>query len=365
MAIADEFTKKEKRCFVQLRVPRRFSALAKECLPTMKQACAFEKIDVVDINNGAHYEEHDLETEHPTWQFLGCGVGRCAFKFKPKCVVKFARSAREHGTVIGGHPWDGVTGDQSNTYEVASYNLADEKVKNLLAPIIAHSPKADYKWIVVPMARTKKNDSLSYEQLESIESTIDSELSKMNAKCQDIHDENIGLLMDKYPVLIDYGFSVTCKRSAKKPSKARKVMKLGEFMPTHVSPKKPRKSPRSTIGKLGFFPDMPQHISPRSTGDFLEDLSKMAEGKLCAGNANCPTGQACVDNKCKKPTAGDVEAEVNNVMDKYWEIPRDARYELREQFQKNIEEARNLERQGFFLSAMDRIEIVKEMLKGT
>lgn len=228
----NEFQVAQTRCAVELRVPQQFATLARECAPTHEEACDFEKILVEDVNDNSG---RDIGSGFG-WERLGCGVGRCTYRWKPKCVVKFARSARrpttgEPNRVVGYGTFNGVTGEESNTYEVAAYNLADESVKKFLTPIVAHSPATvshGYKWIVAPMARTQKNDSLDYNKLDNIRSTIRSGLAKANAECEDIHYGNIGLLLDKYPVLIDYGFSVRCKR-AQRGSIAKAPRKLSEF----------------------------------------------------------------------------------------------------------------------------------------
>lgn len=115
--------------------------------------------------------------------------------------------------------------------------MAEDAVKKFLTPIIAHAPPNDshgYKWIVTPMARTKSNDSLDTDKMNSMMRQIRHGLEDANAHCEDMHYGNIGLLLDKYPVLIDYGFSVRCKRAqkgdavAKKEKAPRKLSEFGE-----------------------------------------------------------------------------------------------------------------------------------------
>lgn len=228
----NEFQVAQTRCAVELRVPQQFATLARECAPTHAEACDFEKVRVEEVNENSG---RDIAREFG-WTRLGCGVGRCTYRWKPKCVVKFARSARRPTTndpnnVVGYGTFNGVTGEESNTYEVAAYNLADEGVKKFLTPIIAHSPATvshGYTWIVAPMARTEKNDGLNFDRMDSIRKEIRAGLDKAHAECEDIHYGNIGLLLDKYPVLIDYGFSVRCKR-AQRGDIAKAPRKLSEF----------------------------------------------------------------------------------------------------------------------------------------
>lgn len=211
-----EFEKAVTRCGIALKVPREFREIAQECTPTHAEACKFESIDVEDVH---HYEGVNVARDNG-WNVLGCGVGRCTFKFKPQCVVKFARSARRPTTdrpnrVVGYGEFEGVTGEESNMYEVASYTLADPAVKKFLNPIVAHAPvgvQSGYKWIVQPLVKT--SDKLG-EKAYEVRDNIKAGLRAVNAECEDMHLGNIGLLMDKYPVLIDYGFSVRCKRVAR------------------------------------------------------------------------------------------------------------------------------------------------------
>lgn len=228
---APEFEQTVTRCAVGLRVPNQFRSLREECTPTHAEACGFENISVERV----HRNEGRSIADEQGWKRLGCGVGRCTFKFKPRCVVKFARSARRPTTtqpnrVVGYGEFNGVTGEESNTYEVASYELADEAVKNFLNPIIAHAPAGTqhgYKWIVQPLVKTERDLG---DNAGSVMSAVRAGLKKAHAECEDIHYGNIGLLLDKYPVLIDYGFSVRCKRIGKVSRKGEE-RKLAEFMP--------------------------------------------------------------------------------------------------------------------------------------
>lgn len=214
------------------------------------------KVEDVHANSG-----RDVASKYG-WTRLGCGVGRCAYKWKPKCVIKFARSGRRPITgnpnrVVGYGSFNGVTGEESNTYEVASFSLAEDAVKKFLTPIIAHSPPNDshgYKWIVTPMARTDRNDSLDRTKMDNMMRQIRQGLEDANAHCEDMHYGNIGLLLDKYPVLIDYGFSVRCKRAQKGDvAKQKAVRKLSEFGDTKHRGRHGLKRPRGAGIPMGVL----------------------------------------------------------------------------------------------------------------
>lgn len=219
-----ELARKFRRCSIEPRVPRKFSSASKVCAPTQKQACEFEGVEIEEV-----HRKEDLLTDQMGWlRLLGCGVGRCAYEFKKGCVVKFARGGRRNGELIGAKPWWGqpdYTGEDMNTYEVSSYAVAEDRVKDLLVPIVAHSPKAPYKWLVMPKAETE--DDFGKRKAENIVFEIEDMLDERNASCADLHGGNVGLLNGK-PVIIDPGFGVVCRRSPPKPR--RKTRKLKEFM---------------------------------------------------------------------------------------------------------------------------------------
>lgn len=203
---------KRGRCMIKLETPTRFKRATVKAMPTQAQACMFQKLPEIE----GETEASELAEKHG-WAFLGCGIHRCAVKYKKGGILKLAFNAEE--------------ARGANQYEVATYAIAEDKVKEVFTPVVAHSPT--FKWLVVPEARTMANDSLSWDKLRDIGHKIQEHLDSVGANCTDLHRGNLGLL-DNKPVIIDFGFGVVCKRREQAKPKERK---LREFIETRYPTK--------------------------------------------------------------------------------------------------------------------------------
>lgn len=247
---ASEFVvKKQDRCMVELKTPSKFRSSVKKAMPTRKEACEFEKMGAMSGNNQCYDEANGRN-----WKYLGAGIHRCAMKFKAGGIVKFA--------------FNSDYAIAANKYEVATYALADEGVKKYFMPVIAHSP--NYWWIVVPEARTSRNDSLDYDRLKRIGDNLERKLESMGASCTDLHEGNVGLLGNKQ-VIIDYGFGVVCKRKEFHKKERRKERRLSEFPMQHTP------SP---------FQQAMARAESRASGSAVPDLTRTQVSKAISENAD-------------------------------------------------------------------------------
>lgn len=326
---AEKKAEKVSRCYILPKVGAKWQHLSEKCAPTVEQACDFEKVNVTDMQGDlSDPYNHDLPQEFGEkrgWKWMGGGRGRETFQFKPGCVVKFARSDRVNGRVVGARPWEGfisaaqaegkhLTGTEQNTYEVATFNSCNESVKELMVPIIAHSPKPQYKWLVLPTARVKGDGLTPRIDWYEVVDYLERELPNRNATVVDLHEGNVGKL-EGNPVLVDYGFRTTCPPSKKTDKTIAK--KLSEFIPA----------------------------------------PKAVSGKKCVRNYECDYDEACVDNKCKKhPTKGDVDDEVHRVV-LLAEIGLNKSDE--DEVRNYMRRARVMQNDGYYIRAIDLLNDAK------
>lgn len=131
------------------------------------------------------FTEHDL-------QIVGVGESRVAVVpvreavtpdrdplLQGDCVIKFERSFPP----------------EQNRAEIANWRAAPPAVREVLAPIQDHGPKA--RWLLMPRAE-EFGDPVD---LVRIEDTLDA----LGWSCRGLHTENIGIF-DGQPKALDYGF---------------------------------------------------------------------------------------------------------------------------------------------------------------
>lgn len=347
----EEFAKVFRRCSVETRIPRKFAVIARDCVPNQKEACEFEKIEPEEVEK----EQETLSHPNLDLQFIGCGLGRCTYEFKPKCVVKFARSGRRNGEIVGGKPWwhkSNVTGEDQNSYETASYVVADDKVKDLLVPIVAHSPKPQYKWIVLPKVENYNAGDFSSGEGDDIADRLEAKLDRRGASCEDIHYNNVGRLQGE-DVLLDYGFGISC--SVKKTAGKRKARKLREFIPTHVSKKK---TTRKTVG------EWQKEAGIKKSPDEFFAGRKADE---CQVNSDCAPAWACIEDdgrrRCKIPATYDIDNEIHKVVLKYWNINEDNQGQIRETLGEDFRKARALQADFKSREAMDWVQAARLLVE--
>lgn len=409
------------RCSIQPRVPPKFKAIAQTCAPDQATSCLFETVKIEDMEYDYKAKEFGRAKD---WDFIGCGMGRCTFSYAPKCVVKFARSGRRDGKIFGKQPWWGapdVTGEDQNTYEVATYNQAEDRVKELLVPVVAHAPNAPYKWIALPKVQNKDADDFDAERADELVNYLESELPRRNAECRDIHEGNVGIL-EGNPVMLDYGFGLICKRG-KLPEKVQPV--LGEFISTHVGSVEAAKQ---RVAQKHAERAKAKEIEPwvRNAVDILRSqavnyklrggtnawanadfLSKEADRILadkrirttaprakiwelldtqhqkwwnelstkpptglkksatitCTRESDCPVSKSCVEGKCKTPTDSDVLRAVGIAVGLFNEVPPMYRYEIQSEVDDSLDKAEKAKNRGDRILAMFEVQTAKDIIK--
>lgn len=330
---AEQKAEKISRCYILPKVGAKWQHLSEKCAPTVEQACDFEKVNVTDMQGDpADPYDHDLPKEFGEskgWKWMGGGRGRETFQFKPGCVVKFARSDRVNGRVVGARPWEGgisaaqaegkhLTGTEQNTYEVATFNSCNESVKELMVPIIAHSPKPQYKWLVLPTARVRGDGLTPRIDWYEVVDYLESELPNRNATVVDLHEGNVGKL-EGNPVLVDYGFRTTCPPSKRTDKTIAK--KLSEFIPE-------------------------QKVTP-----------------VCIGNYDCKWDEACVDDKCKKPSKLDIDDEIHRVILMAQLLPTAKEAKMRAEMIREFARVRTMQKDGEYIRAIDTLNELKKRIR--
>lgn len=297
----DALVKSKKRCSIELPPEPEWVLTSKRCAPTRKEACAFETVDVQNFEKKS--VARDFSLPNVDLKYIGCGVGRCVYEFKPGCVVKFARSRKdEKGKLVGADTWGGEpdkNGEDQNLYEVSAYRHAEEYVKDLLVPVFAHSAKPGHygRWIVAPKIKSDDYSTISEDQVDEMKDII----RERGAYCRDVHSGNIGFIdsdveKNKF-VLIDYGFSVHCKRSdSTKSSKSRKKSKKKPVPLSAFLKNQPAKDSQmasqmalSSDGKLpnvkalNLFQQALERVKGKDANSYMESLFDDADKKMKQG----------------------------------------------------------------------------------
>lgn len=304
-----EFIVKRGRCALHLRQHPKWVKYVEKSLPTEDEACHFEGIQLKQDYDGLEGKE---VAKNNGWKLLGCGIHRCAFKYKPDSVVKIAFSGSD-------------TARNANKYEVSAYSIAEPSVKEFINPISAFSPS--YKWVTMPLVKTFDYPKQA-EQAREVRRALLTKLDIAGAYCKDVHLGNIGVLGGE-PVLIDYGFGMEC----------RVVKPIEQYKKEKVKPKDKQ---------LDEF--VPYNISVE---------------RKCTRNNECSLHdqEACVKGVCKKPTNIDVDEAISKINFDFDMLPLAQRRAFRLDFDKCVASAEKFQTQGLFMSAFDRLEVCREFIE--
>lgn len=304
-----EFIVKRGRCALHLRQHPKWVKYVEKSLPTEDEACHFEGIQLERTDDNLEGRE---VAENNGWKLLGCGIHRCAFKYKPDSVVKIAFSGSDEAR-------------NANKYEVSAYSIAEPSVKEFINPISAFSPS--YKWVTMPLVKTFDYPKQA-EQAREVRRALLTKLGNRGAYCKDVHLGNIGVLGGE-PVLIDYGFGMECQvvkpiEQYKKEKVKPKDKQLDEFVPYNISVE-----------------------------------------RKCTRNNECSlhNQEACVKGICKKPTNIDVDEAISKINFDFDMLPLAQRRVFRLDFDKCVATAEDFQNKGLFMSAFDRLEICKEFIE--
>lgn len=341
---AAEKALKVTRCAIEPRVGPKWQYLQDKCAPSTSEACGFETVKITDMQGNLSdpfdHSKPKMFGEGKGWTHMGGGRGRETFEFKPGCVVKFARSDRVDGKVVGARPWEGalseamaggkhLTGTEQNTYEVATFNSCADNIKELMVPIVAHSPKAPYKWLVLPKAEVA--GSGSHYRWDSVADDLDEMLAERGAKVIDLHGGNVGKI-EGNPVLVDYGFRTKCP-----------VQKSGD---------------KAVAKKLTEFFGKPQDIPAAQQAEPSLEPEPEPE-RVCDHHFECGHGQMCVNGTCKdesKVTRADILEGVRRANEYYKTVAPSYRTDIREDFDEALNQVERYMNNDNFNMALWKLE---------
>jgi len=101
---------------------------------------------------------------------------------------------------------------EHNQIEAETYKEASPRLKKRLAPVLDHAP--DYSWLVMPKVETVKT-GLSDIAAHMIYKELSREIHSQGFMCWDLDVRQVGRMKAK-PVIVDYGFGVSCPISKRR-----------------------------------------------------------------------------------------------------------------------------------------------------
>ena len=162
------------------------------CLPTNEEACAINEC----IRESAKEEDRAVAKQKCLakigYSKIGSGTSRDVYE-KGSCILKL-----DH---MGGH---------NNEQEIRISEKASKELRDKIVPVVAYSDV--YRWLIMPKAKTEK--VLSGKEIDRVADQLDKNLLEADLKCTDFTLSNVGTLENK-PVIIDYGWGITCRRSGR------------------------------------------------------------------------------------------------------------------------------------------------------
>ena len=212
------------------------AVVACPCYPTQQLLQALNKvIDQIEelgvkylaFNTKDLYKGVDKIMEDAGFKKIGEGVTRLVYEFKDEedcdCVVKVAKSKDAR---------------VANLNEVAVMVDAPEDVKGLFLRIGAADDEG--WWVTQPKA-----DFPDRSQREGLAEVLRGRLDFKGWRCIDLHEDNVGLYMDK-PVVVNYGFGLQCTKTGSF------VGSKGSFKITEEQTSSPVFYKEFTFGPKGF-----------------------------------------------------------------------------------------------------------------
>lgn len=179
-------------CMVRAKKIPHFRVSMSRCLPTNEEACVINQC----IRESAKEDDRAVAKQKCLakigYSKIGSGTSRDVYE-KGQCVLKL-----DH---MGGH---------NNQQEIRISEKAPEELRDKIVPVVAYSDF--YSWLIMPKAKTEKN--MSGKEIDHVADQLDKKLLEVNLKCTDFTLSNVGKLENK-PVIIDYGWGITCCRSGK------------------------------------------------------------------------------------------------------------------------------------------------------
>lgn len=177
-------------CMTRTKKIPHFRVSMSRCLPTNEEACAINEC----IRESAKEEDRAGAKQKCLAKIgylkIGSGASRDVYE-KESCVLKL-----DH------------MGGANNKQEIRISEKAPKELRDKIVPVVAYSDL--YSWLIMPKAKTEKN--MSGKEIDRIADQLDDNLLEANLKCTDFTLGNVGKLENK-PVIIDYGWGITCRRS--------------------------------------------------------------------------------------------------------------------------------------------------------
>lgn len=178
-------------CMVRAKKIPHFRVSMSRCLPSEEEACAINECIKEGIKeDGALAKQKCLIKMG--YSKIGSGASRDVYE-KGSCILKL-----DH------------MGGANNEQEIRISEKAPKELRDKIVPVVAYSNV--YNWLIMPKAKTGK--ALSGKEIDRIADQLDKSLLEANLKCTDFTLSNVGKLENK-PVIIDYGWGITCRRSGK------------------------------------------------------------------------------------------------------------------------------------------------------
>jgi len=169
-----------------------FRVSMSRCLPTEKEACAINKCIKESAKEDNRAAAKTKCLSKIGYSKIGSGTSRDVYE-KGTCVLKL-----DH---MGGN---------NNRQEIRISEKAPKELQDKIVPVVAYSDF--YSWLIMPKAKTEK--IMSGKEIDNVWSNLLGTMIDANLTCTDFTLSNIGKLENK-PVIIDYGWGITCRRSGR------------------------------------------------------------------------------------------------------------------------------------------------------